>query len=157
MKVLFLDIDGVLATAETQRIGMNVFDPKCVQELHRIVQETGCKIVLSSTWRLGGLESIHDPLRNASIGKPEQLRLIMDALLDITPISDNMHRGLEIRQWIEENDFSGNFVIVDDDSFDMAAVSEQLVLTQFETGLTSKEADEIINMFSGQASSAHVG
>lgn len=147
MKILFLDIDGVLVTKETQKYGISVFDPACVNELDKIICETNCKIVLSSTWRLGGLESIHDPLKNACIGKPKQLERIMSALLDKTPIDEkNMNRGVEIRQWITDNKFSGAFAIVDDDSFDIRGFSDNLVLTSFDTGLTKKESDTIINI-----------
>ena len=58
MRIIFLDIDGVLATNSTYGKGMNnkwnsyMFDPKCVAVLNFILQETGAEIILSSDWRL---------------------------------------------------------------------------------------------------------
>src|SRR5690606_28926412 len=47
MKLIFLDIDGVLVLSS--RSG---FNKKCLLELKRIVNVTNAKIVLSSCWRL---------------------------------------------------------------------------------------------------------
>lgn len=46
MKIIFLDIDGVLVT---RRLG--TFEESLLQNLKRIVDETGATIVLSSDWR----------------------------------------------------------------------------------------------------------
>lgn len=46
MKLIFLDLDGVLVT---RRPG--VFEDNLLQNLKRLVDETGAKIVLSSDWR----------------------------------------------------------------------------------------------------------
>jgi hypothetical protein len=57
MRILFLDIDGVMATTSCYSRGKNnkwdtyMFDPKCVAVLNFILQETGCEIILSSDWR----------------------------------------------------------------------------------------------------------
>src|SRR5690606_1284907 len=50
--VRFLDIDGVLISAEFIQQGgtSDTFDPQAVAELQRVVDETGCVIVLSSSW-----------------------------------------------------------------------------------------------------------
>ena len=58
MKVLFLDVDGVL---NSQRLGTpDGMRPWCVTQLARIVKESGCKIVVSSTWRAGGIGETSD-------------------------------------------------------------------------------------------------
>mmetsp|Transcript_53606 Transcript_53606/g.149125 ORF Transcript_53606/g.149125 Transcript_53606/m.149125 type:complete len:258 (-) Transcript_53606:96-869(-) len=46
MKLIFLDIDGVLVT---RRIG--VFEEPLLMNLKKVVEQTGAKIVLSSDWR----------------------------------------------------------------------------------------------------------
>lgn len=45
-KILFLDIDGVIAPFKSRGL-----QPGCLEILKGIVKETGCRIVLSSTWR----------------------------------------------------------------------------------------------------------
>lgn len=57
MKIIFLDIDGVICTSACYGVGKDnkwdayMFDPKCVSVLNFILQETGAEIILSSDWR----------------------------------------------------------------------------------------------------------
>lgn len=58
MKILLLDIDGVICTTSCYGKGKDnkwdsyMFDPKCVSTLNLIIQETGAEIILTSDWRL---------------------------------------------------------------------------------------------------------
>ena len=53
MKVIFLDIDGVLNCKSTPnpRKFPYIVDPKLLKRFKRLLQRTGAKVVLSSTWR----------------------------------------------------------------------------------------------------------
>jgi len=57
MKLIFLDLDGVLCTTTSygkgikNKWGTYMFDPKSVIVLNFILQETGADIILSSDWR----------------------------------------------------------------------------------------------------------
>lgn len=51
MKIIFLDIDGVLNGHARHPNGYCGIDPACVYRLNRIVAETGAKVVVSSAWR----------------------------------------------------------------------------------------------------------
>lgn len=57
MKLIFLDIDGVICTSACYGIGKNnkwdvyMFDSKAVAVLNFILQETGAEIILSSDWK----------------------------------------------------------------------------------------------------------
>lgn len=56
IKVLFLDIDGVLnVIPESHDQYGAVFNPYFVSNLAKIVHQTGCLIVMSSSWRKSGL------------------------------------------------------------------------------------------------------
>lgn len=92
-KYLFLDVDGVLNSVSWYRAEWNKdhvypqgdFDPKCVEIVNRIVKETGCKVVVSSSWRAEiNLQSIFDKaaevaiikkLRDQRIDNAEQYRM----------------------------------------------------------------------------------
>jgi len=54
VKVLFLDIDGVVNNKRTEKKSLRLMaiDPAMAALVQRIVQNTGCEIVLSSSWRL---------------------------------------------------------------------------------------------------------
>ena len=58
MKVIFLDIDGVMncrrsvkADIANDRRPYSSFDPDCVNALNQIIKETDAVIVVSSVWR----------------------------------------------------------------------------------------------------------
>jgi hypothetical protein len=51
MKIIFLDIDGVLCFSHRPVNGYFRFNKKCVQNLKRILKKTNADIVLSSTRR----------------------------------------------------------------------------------------------------------
>ena len=58
MKIIFLDLDGVMCTSSCYGKGKNnkwksyMFDSKCVSVLNFILQETGAEIILTSDWRV---------------------------------------------------------------------------------------------------------
>lgn len=149
-KVLFLDVDGVIATGkrreETHSFPhgklteekRHLFDPDAVNQLHRVYEETGCGIVLSSTWR--------------RFTRPQSFMYFFNLpVFDRTPIHnhDGACRGGEIKEWLDKQNSVGegrptHYAIVDDDS-DM--LEEQLpffVQTDFYHGLTTELADELI-------------
>ena len=112
MKIIFLDMDGVLNSELTFRNNPTVIDPvdpEMVKQLNRIVKETGARLVLSSTWRKGYLW----PSRLADAG------IDLNNFVGITPGSDKGFRGDEVNSWLEyANHFLSieKYAILDDDS-----------------------------------------
>lgn len=117
VRIIFLDIDGVLNNY-LEREGHRQLSDRCVGLLNRLTDETGAKIVLSSTWRLGkSLEEIQVMAKDLGItgeviGRTEDLRGKHPSIV----------RGNEIDHWINTNtDIIGdkyvfrNYVILDDD------------------------------------------
>ena len=54
MKILFLDVDGVLNHDKSpgwETHGSFCLDDKCIENLKHIIEATGVQVVLSSTWR----------------------------------------------------------------------------------------------------------
>lgn len=137
MKILFLDIDGVCnsrtyALNRTPSGGMLGIDPKPAALVRQIIEATGCKVVLSSTWRL------HKDLR-------ERVRKEVCDFIDVTPRYPSAYRGEEVRTWLLDNvkqeDLKA-FAILDDDS-DFYP-HQPLFKTTFEHGLTRSIADDVI-------------
>jgi len=147
IKVLFLDVDGVLNgcyTRERAPGGCTGVEPAKCAIIRRIVAETGCKIVLSSTWRRF---SKNLPYLWKSLGLDE-----LDNSLGQSPILDGRlesglytspQRGHEIQAWLDKHPEVSRFVIVDDDS-DMAHLKPHLVQTDGRTGITDEIANKII-------------
>lgn len=158
MKVIFLDIDGVLINRASFLSPLKVMgvraapDPACVDRLNRIVRETGAHIVLSSTWRYG-LKAVECRELLSDWGVMGKVigptpRLMKPKQFSGQVIEVSATRGAEIAKWLEtEGERHGvdSFVILDDDS-DMDELTRHLILTQFEAGLTSADADRAIEM-----------
>lgn len=161
MKVIFLDIDGVLNTgiyaihyfdickhfglsrkgAKDLRHGLrdefgSHFDNRCVQLLEYIIEETGAKIVISSTWRGSGEEVMKSLWEK---------RKLPGEVIGITPFLNNSDRGYEIERWLKYNEVD-NYVIIDDDSDMLPEQSDSFVQTDGEYGLTLKDANKVIDI-----------
>lgn len=152
MKIIFLDIDGVLnyydcwLRSENQNT-QDVWDEDCVNELNRIINETGAKVVISSTWRL---YPELDQLIENDIGIKEGA--IIGKTKDYLPIirSEGTCRGDEIQDWLDNTDeVIESFVILDDDD-DMRDLLPYLIQTSFYgRGLTKELADKAIEFLNG--------
>jgi hypothetical protein len=139
VKVLFLDIDGVLnsATFLSQQDSCHAISSDMVAHINRVIEATSCKIVISSTWRLywplGELKAI---LRQ---------RGLRDVIIDKTPNLGS--RDTEILSWLSNNPHTvTTFAVVDDDIGDLHGVQDRLVATSFVTGATSQTADKLIEL-----------
>lgn len=105
MRVIFLDIDGVLncATHRRQKLCEGyysvIIESQKVRLLKKLVMRTDAVIVLTSSWRKYWM-------REGSIdsaGKRIETALALDGLkiTDKTPVLDNGSRSLEIEQWLK--------------------------------------------------------
>ena len=146
MKIIFLDIDGVLNCESAYRNGecqyqewvwedgrKDHYQRFCVRSkelLNKLIDETGAKIVISSTWRHSGIEFMR------KVWKMEEMS---GDIIGITPSLRtkglDIPRGLEIAYFLNNDlqfnhinwdkviqqeymDKSGveNYIIIDDDS-----------------------------------------
>lgn len=138
MKVIFLDVDGVLNHGRQIE---KVEDDK-IQFLKQIIDETGAKIVLSSDWRLW-LEKDDEDVALLQ----EKLKSIGAEIMSSTPNSKHGYRGAEIYQWINEwqGETIDKFVILDDRD-DMKPYMNKLVQTSFNLGLQEKHVKKAIQL-----------
>lgn len=153
MKILFLDIEGVLNSSSwyMRRRTLNFvprkivdqmiyeIDPEALARLRRIVEATGCELVISSTWR--------------RIYKMVQFReafnhfgWVQVPFADKTPVLQQGIRGDEVRAWLNT---TGKIMDVEryccvDDNSDFHP-DNNLFQTSHDKGLTDEVADSIIN------------
>jgi hypothetical protein len=145
--LLFLDFDGVLNSTSwairTKQRGIWGIDPDTIPHLQRIVDETGCNIVVSSTWRIGRSRiELIEVLHSAGMRIP-------CPVIDKTPVHGyGRYRGNEVADWLESNGYAGKFVCLDDDGDYLPG--QPLVQTSCEFGLTAEHADRCILILSGQ-------
>ena len=175
MKVLFLDIDGVLNSENwfayriycvknnMVNILMNfvdtddrnikhkltMLDDRAIANLNRIIEETECKVVLSSSWR-SSIESENIFTQNLL-----KLKGFKYEFYDVTPrlwFSDfSIRRGEEIKFWLDkesEKHEIESFVILDDDSDMLPEQMNNFIHVDGQVGLTDRDvltAIEILN------------
>lgn len=148
MKVIFLDVDGVLNSDEyiKRTIKSNIqgiekhVDVEKIKLLRQAIVQTNAKVVLTSSWRLTKMAQ-------------ELIKLLITygIYADSTPYIRN-ERGLEIKQWLADNQNVEDFVILDDeifDSYDEGLMKKLVKISNgnghnFGEGLLPKDIDEII-------------
>jgi len=137
MKVVFLDIDGVLNDAFTTQALMDDTPKRehldCLKE---ILDKTGAKVVLSSTWRL--FSDSRNIVKNC-------LQNIGSDIYDITK-ELSKGRGAEIAEWISRHSEVESFVILDDDISDMKQFKNNIVKTTFYHGLLPEHIEKAIKI-----------
>lgn len=161
MKIIFLDIDGVLNSVDSmKRAGKHSFndnpDPEHIKWLNLIIKKTDAKIVISSTWRKG--------CSHLYLWRLLDLLGFKGSIIGSTPDTGDI-RGNEIRCWIDrymngrdwrvkledhENGPIESFVILDDDS-DLGELLPFLVKCKNERGLNEAEALKAIKILNKKA------
>ena len=144
MKVLFLDIDGVVCLHKDKDWDNEeeIFDAACCRKLQEIVSATGCKLVLSSSWRLFP-ESIRSMFRQL---KP--YGITRENFLGRTPLRGE--RGDEIMAYLKKRPQIETFVALDDEPFYSSAFpQDRLILTKPESGITENVKNACIRKLNG--------
>lgn len=150
IKVIFLDIDGVLRPA-TQ----SGFNKRCVGYINQLVDESGAKVVLSSTWRYNMEEvekqfpengirfEIFDVTSTFSISKYEGTQ-------SWTPDYMKVPRGVEIQGWLKDfnsmEQYVESYVIIDDNSDILLTQLPHYVKVDQTKGLTKQNLKDSIQV-----------
>lgn len=119
MKVIFLDVDGVLNCVDTTNLcgGYVGIERAKVKLLRRIVDETGAEIVLVSTWKDGWSKTDKDKKQDVfGWFLDRELERESLVILDKTE-DDGIHRGEGILAWMSCREVE-SFVILDDKNYD---------------------------------------
>lgn len=153
MKVIFLDIDGVLNCSETTArsvYGAIGIDDEKVKNLAHIVEQTGAEIVLTSTWGMwwSKNDSLHDPEGCYMVEK-----LSAYGLHIYDKVSYFWDRGEAIVTWLLEHPDVKDWIAIDDDMFpDFKAngIIPHLVRTNFyKGGLLERHVKKAVTLLHG--------
>lgn len=160
MKVIFLDIDGVLKQEDYDA----EFQDECFARLKRIVDATGAIIILSSSWRISYWDFVEKGYQTDSqsvldlYNHFEKYGLKVSGRTDYTERSGPESRPYEIRKWLADKRDVENFCIIDDDDFYMWKwLSQFVVITrvrkesersypEWERTLSDADADKAIEI-----------
>ena len=157
MKVVFLDIDGVLNSKNTKAYtpsGCCGIEKALLKRLRRIIESTGAKVVLSSTWKTELDKNLHPVSPDGKYMLNKFLYEGKFFLFDKTIDSGNsFNRGKEIVLWLEEHNYVTEFVILDDiyfDDFDRFGLTDRFVNTDPTIGLTDENVETAIAVLNGK-------
>ena len=156
MKIIFLDFDGVMDTSYYDHILSKegkpgndeygaVFDPYCIRNLKRIIEETEADIVVSSSWKyMMGYQDFLNMWKD---------RGLPGFITDVTPNPvDRRKRGDEIDAWIEECKTECQYVIIDDleaNNFNEHQIPRLLIVNPF-FGLDEETAERAIQILNAE-------
>lgn len=139
--IIFLDFDGVVETIYWEQDENGVWNfnvhkhgreelnnKQAIGWLNELYRCVPYDIVVSSTWRIGmSVEELQNLIIRS--GFDPNIKVVGS-----TPVLYRQ-RGEEIQAWINENNFTGKFIIIDDDS-DMCHLLPLLVRTDCQLGFT---------------------
>lgn len=155
MKVIFLDIDGVVNTNankwETGRVKFrgkrciptNREPKRVLAKLIKWMLENEVYFVMSTSWgRNSTAKDWNEILKNYGVSK--------DLVISRTPVHETGKRGLEILKWIkiwneEKTEKVKEYLIIDDDIFDIEPYisKSRIIRTDVRKGLTEKDLEKI--------------
>lgn len=154
MKVIFLDIDGVLNESDYRKEMMSkghisvVLQQEQLVLLKRIVDATEASIVLTSSWRKFWRN-------NECVDSAGQI--IVKALdehdlfiIDKTPIIRAGSRSNEVEAWLKNKPYVSQYVILDDNDYSWSRkLRTHWIQCPAATGLTTHLAERAIDVLNG--------
>jgi hypothetical protein len=143
VRVIFLDIDGVLNHRRSMSI--HAISKPAARLLRQLVRDTDAKIVLSSSWRK--IEEAVYAFRKKTL------------LTEISKTPSHWHgiRGYEIKEWLEENPYVDEYVIIDDESDMLEEQRSHFVKCDMQKGFTEEESNIAKMILLGSNSSPYSG
>lgn len=143
MNVIFLDIDGVLNSQETEERcnGVIGIDSDKVARLAKIVTSNNAILLLTSSWRLHWWKKEKDDDEQHPLGEYLDKKLAEHGLKihDTVPYA-GFDRGKAILNWLNSTDILVNkFIILDDELFDYGAEDVRLLGHVVKTSFYNKD------------------
>ena len=151
LKVIFLDFDGVLNSAKyllgCGDFGMAI-DPTRMVLLRRIVDATGAKIVLSTSWREHWSKNMGECDSTGA-----HINDIFDEyglqVFDKTP-ELRVKRETEIKSWLDKNPEAKSFVVLDDRLLSADYLNGHFIKTSnYFDGLDETDVQKAIDILNG--------
>jgi len=160
-KIIFLDVDGVLnRTIDfVPGRGTVVMNKGLCDNLHRLVERTGAKVVVSSTWRIDYSKHADDGEFNPHTNdhhmefcrqdihwsfhddwRTEDMTSARSGLMIAVP------RGEEIAEWLTRHPEVDKYVILDDNEWMLPYQKPNFVKTDERFGLTNEAVERAVSI-----------
>ena len=168
VKILFLDVDGVINTSAMWPGQMTPMSDEHIMRIGQIIKQTECKIVLSTTWRYMKNK------RQKLIAKLNDIGDKMNVQFDVigrTPYNakQKLHlsqRAIEIKQYIDKHTKSSKYKLVSWcalDDMDLTAKNHKwheecnqimdghFVQTDESKGITDEQVKQVVAILNGNS------
>jgi hypothetical protein len=134
MKVIFLDVDGVLIPYGQP--DYRTVNSQCTLNLKAIVEATNAKIVISSSWRIALYQELLEMLDTFGL---------KEAVIDKTPRLGNglSMRREEIEEWLGEHPEVTKYLALDDEP---NVLPGKCLITKGNEGLTKSYVEQAIEL-----------
>lgn len=129
MKVIFTDIDGVLNPFFKTKWSKTAIDL-----YNKLCRDYDLKIVVTSTWRINHTKE--------ELQKIFYDQGITHEIYDYTPLIDQADRGLEIKEWLNNNDVE-DYIVIDDKTSNIVNYVKNVVKIRCWIGLNREDFNEI--------------
>ena len=147
MKVIFLDIDGVIQSPRyCVAIGetgfLSAFEPAAMSMVRNLLRDSKAKIVISSSWRSGKSDETQMLLKQ--LFRSCGFKLIANSFhTDWRTISiQGQPRGAEIKEWLDRHPEAKSYLILDDDADMLPEQSGSFVQTDRYNGILLQHYDQ---------------
>lgn len=166
MKVIFLDMDGVVNTANKDRYSLAFkltydydgykdifkFDPRILInfiKLLRFCKKNEIGICITSTWRIGTSIEGWNEFIYRHLSKSLDMKEDDKIVIGLTNREHNGIRGLQIMDWLNSTKGVSDYLIVDDEISDIKDYfpSENILKTHSQSGLTEEKLKRIFSFF----------
>lgn len=149
MRVLFLDIDGVLIAYPEGEHTPPAFTPRCVEAFRTVLDGVpDLRVVFSTTWRLPEhVNRLHEQWTEHGLPEPITIDGTPDTRDD--PSVSRLHRrGLEIQLWLLSHPEVARWVVLDDERLGIEPVIDpaRCVFTDPRRGLEFRDAERVIGL-----------
>lgn len=147
MKIIFLDVDGVLCIpikggadlhSGNSNYTFEEFDKRCVENLNTILEDEEVRLVISSIWRYN-MKKLVDRFESYGIG--------VGRIVGSTEKNHTISRGHKILDWMDKYGMEEDTWCVVDDN-DIPEIGDKLVQTKFDydEGLKKEHVNKILSI-----------
>ena len=151
--IIFLDIDGVLNSLKwresfitkvmrknNEKLEIRLLDPLPIYLLLKLIRKTSSRIVMSSAWRNGKKTYFWRLFYDMGF------RFKLSDFIGETPDLHDKKRGYEIQKWIQDNNYTGKYIILDDDNDFLKGQLEFLIRTNHKYGFSINDYYKALNL-----------
>jgi hypothetical protein len=137
MKVLFLDVDGVLKPARAYWLKPHKpdhgFDPLAVAAINLIHERTGAVIVFNTTWNQSGHTRLSETAANEGITAP---------VIGVTAFPGMGDRLEAIKAWMAENGPVEAWCALDDETM----ADDRCIKVSYDSGISTQNFSDAVRL-----------